>query len=98
MGGPAGPGVERCIRCVAWAAGRPAAQPAPSFACMLVTLPSRPCLALPMCANIACPSLPLPARLPACRGLMERGMNQDLSWDNAAQRYEEVLVEAKFQW
>jgi glycogen synthase len=48
--------------------------------------------------TLPCPSWPLPACLPACRGLMERGMNQDLSWDNAAQRYEEVLVEAKFQW
>jgi glycogen synthase len=27
-----------------------------------------------------------------------RGMGQDLSWDNAAQQYEEVLVAAKFQW
>ena len=27
-----------------------------------------------------------------------RGMQQDLSWDNAAQRYEEMIVAAKFQW
>jgi starch synthase len=27
-----------------------------------------------------------------------RGMEQDLSWDNAAASYEEVLVAAKYQW
>ncbi|KAL0909135.1 hypothetical protein M5K25_023667 [Dendrobium thyrsiflorum] len=32
------------------------------------------------------------------KGLQRRGMMQDLSWDNAAQRYEEVLVAAKYQW
>lgn len=31
-------------------------------------------------------------------GLQERGMMQDLSWDNAAKIYEEVLVAAKYQW
>ncbi len=30
--------------------------------------------------------------------LAQRGMDQDLSWDNAAQQYEEVMVAAKFQW
>lgn len=32
------------------------------------------------------------------RELQARGMAQDLSWDHAAALYEEVLVEAKFQW
>lgn len=31
-------------------------------------------------------------------GIQRRGMMQDLSWDNAAQNYEEVLVTAKYQW
>jgi starch synthase len=31
-------------------------------------------------------------------GIQQRGMSQDLSWDNAAQQYEEVLVAAKYQW
>nr|XP_009395950.2 PREDICTED: granule-bound starch synthase 2, chloroplastic/amyloplastic [Musa acuminata subsp. malaccensis] len=31
-------------------------------------------------------------------GLRTRGMTQDLSWDNAAKHYEEVLVAAKYQW
>ncbi|KMZ73437.1 Starch synthase [Zostera marina] len=31
-------------------------------------------------------------------GLQTRGMMRDLSWDNVAQQYEEVLVEAKYQW
>ncbi|CAF2373374.1 unnamed protein product [Brassica napus] len=31
-------------------------------------------------------------------GLLRRGMAQDLSWDNAAENYEEVLVAAKYQW
>lgn len=32
------------------------------------------------------------------RGLQVRGMDQDLSWEHAAQLYEEVLLQAKFQW
>lgn len=32
------------------------------------------------------------------RRLMIRGMEQDLSWEHAAQQYEDVLVEAKYQW
>ncbi|KAM5581394.1 hypothetical protein ABKV19_010554 [Rosa sericea] len=31
-------------------------------------------------------------------GIQRRGMMQDLSWDNAAQKYEEVFVAAKYQW
>ncbi|MEW5317297.1 MAG: hypothetical protein WDW38_008608 [Sanguina aurantia] len=31
-------------------------------------------------------------------GIQRRGMAQDLSWDKAAQQYEDVLVEAKYQW
>jgi starch synthase len=30
--------------------------------------------------------------------LQRNGMSQDLSWANAAQQYEDVLVAAKFQW
>ncbi|XP_062233237.1 soluble starch synthase 2-3, chloroplastic/amyloplastic-like [Phragmites australis] len=32
------------------------------------------------------------------RGIQARGMSQDLSWDHAAQLYEDVLVKAKYQW
>ncbi|KAK8455183.1 hypothetical protein SEVIR_4G099100v4 [Setaria viridis] len=32
------------------------------------------------------------------RRIQERGMSQDLSWDHAAELYEEVLVKAKYQW
>ncbi|XP_051140497.1 granule-bound starch synthase 2, chloroplastic/amyloplastic isoform X2 [Andrographis paniculata] len=35
---------------------------------------------------------------PSWEGLQRRGMSQDLSWDNAAQHYEEVLLAAKYQW
>ncbi|KAL6640962.1 hypothetical protein ACP70R_019143 [Stipagrostis hirtigluma subsp. patula] len=31
-------------------------------------------------------------------GIQRRGMMQDLSWDNAAKLYEEVLLAAKYQW
>lgn len=31
-------------------------------------------------------------------GIQRRGMMQDLSWDHAAENYEEVLVAAKYQW
>ncbi|PWA74084.1 soluble starch synthase 2-2, chloroplastic/amyloplastic [Artemisia annua] len=31
-------------------------------------------------------------------GIQQRGMTQDLSWDNAAQNYEDVFVAAKYQW
>lgn len=31
-------------------------------------------------------------------GIQERGMQQDLSWEVAAQQYEEVMVAAKYQW
>ncbi|CAL5019545.1 unnamed protein product [Urochloa decumbens] len=32
------------------------------------------------------------------KGLQARGMAQDLSWDHAAELYEDVLVKAKYQW
>ena len=31
-------------------------------------------------------------------GIVERGAAQNLSWDRAAEKYEGVLVDAKFQW
>lgn len=31
-------------------------------------------------------------------GLQKRGMQQDLSWEHAAELYEEVLLQAKYQW
>lgn len=31
-------------------------------------------------------------------GLRRRGMTRDLSWDNVAHQYEDVLVAAKYQW
>ena len=30
--------------------------------------------------------------------IQKRGMQQDLSWDNAAEKYEEMLLAAKYQW
>jgi starch synthase len=32
------------------------------------------------------------------RCMQLRGMQQDLSWDQAAQQYEAVLLAAKYQW
>ncbi|KAK1432867.1 hypothetical protein QVD17_09769 [Tagetes erecta] len=32
------------------------------------------------------------------KGIQQRGMMRDLSWNNAAQHYEEVFVAAKYQW
>jgi starch synthase len=32
------------------------------------------------------------------KGIQHRGMQQDLSWDHAAQQYEEVLLAAKYTW
>ena len=32
------------------------------------------------------------------KGVMLRGMEQDLSWEHAAEQYEDVLVQAKYQW
>ena len=32
------------------------------------------------------------------RGIQVRGMEQDLTWDHAAQKYEDVLLQAKYQW
>ena len=32
------------------------------------------------------------------KGLQVRGMAQDLSWEHAASQYEDVLVQAKYQW
>nr|CUS28064.1 starch synthase SSIIa [Triticum monococcum subsp. monococcum] len=32
------------------------------------------------------------------RGLQERGMSQDFSWEHAAKLYEDVLLKAKYQW
>jgi starch synthase len=31
-------------------------------------------------------------------GIQQRGISQDLSWDHAAQQYEEVLLAAKYTW
>jgi starch synthase len=33
-----------------------------------------------------------------CRDVQLRGMELDLSWDQAAQQYESVLLAAKYQW
>lgn len=58
----------------------------PSFSCLRNLLITPP----------ICPTPPHP--LAACRGLQERGMQQDLSWEHAAELYEDVLLQAKFQW
>lgn len=47
------------------------------------------------------PLAPFPhlSPLSACRrALQMRGMQQDLSWEHAAELYEDVLMQAKFQW
>ena len=31
-------------------------------------------------------------------GVQLRGMQQDLSWDKAAEQYEQVFLDAKYQW
>ena len=31
-------------------------------------------------------------------GVQLRGMQQNLSWDKAAEQYEQVFVDAKYQW
>ena len=40
----------------------------------------------------------MPFALWSCRGVQVRGMDQDLSWDYAAQQYEAILTAAKYQW
>ncbi|XP_076886832.1 granule-bound starch synthase 2, chloroplastic/amyloplastic-like [Bidens hawaiensis] len=32
------------------------------------------------------------------KGIQKRGMTRDLSWNNAAQHYEDVFIAAKYQW
>ena len=32
------------------------------------------------------------------RSIQRRGMSQNLTWDNAAAQYEEVLLAGKYQW
>ena len=53
-----------------------------------------PVPARPHCAPVPAP--PPPSFTPH-RALQLRGMQQDLSWEHAAENYEDVLVQAKFQ-
>lgn len=66
-------------------------QPQPPCAC------AAPALALHTAVELDCPPRPPHSRY-CRRRLQQRGMQQDLSWEHAAELYEDVLVQAKFQW